>query len=309
MFRDITKSEPAPAPEKKEADTARPLVGKEVYHVGDDRFTYDEAAAVCAAYGGEMATQEQVEEAYQDGAEWCGYGWTIGGLALFPTQRATWELLQREIDPQKRTICGRPGVNGGYFDPSLKFGVNCYGQKPPGKVTLPLAPPGKDMASFNEMVARFKAQIQDFFQNPFNRTTWAQKPDILAYGTQFKQDIGKLGESEAGDATTADGKVKSRYVFKAVENPSVATASTAATTASDVPPTTAAALLPLTEKTGWHKVFGDLNDAMFGATAAAPVDTKPKPPSTLSTIPPPPGSDTKAIRNAIDAAKQTLTSK
>jgi hypothetical protein len=28
-------------------------------------------------------------------------------------------------------MCGRPGVNGGYIeDPSLQFGVNCYGIKP-----------------------------------------------------------------------------------------------------------------------------------------------------------------------------------
>jgi hypothetical protein len=27
--------------------------------------------------------------------------------------------------------CGRPGINGGYFDnPEMRFGVNCFGAKP-----------------------------------------------------------------------------------------------------------------------------------------------------------------------------------
>jgi hypothetical protein len=64
-----------------------------------------------------LASLEQVIEAYNSGAEWCGYGWTAGGMALYPTQKKTWEELQREVDPGKRTACGRPGVNGGYFDP------------------------------------------------------------------------------------------------------------------------------------------------------------------------------------------------
>jgi len=49
-------------------------------------------------------------------------------MALFPTQQATWQALQ--TDPVNKTNCGRPGINGGYFDPQTKFGVNCYGVKP-----------------------------------------------------------------------------------------------------------------------------------------------------------------------------------
>jgi len=98
-----------------------PMVGSEVFHISQNQFTYDEAPAVCAAFGSQLATLEQVIEAYNSGAEWCGYGWTAGGMALYPTQKRTWEELQREVDPGKRTACGRPGVNGGYFDPTLKF--------------------------------------------------------------------------------------------------------------------------------------------------------------------------------------------
>lgn len=179
----------------------RAVPDKEVFHVSDEKFTYEDAPAVCAAYNAELASQEQIEEAYAGGAEWCGYGWSAGGLGLFPTQKATWELLQREVDPQKRMSCGRPGVNGGYFDPTLKFGVNCYGKKPAGSVTLPLPPPGVDMVGFNQQVQYFKDQIGSFFLDPFNRSTWSTHGGSGSYGTQFEQ------------------KSSSPYVFQAVENP------------------------------------------------------------------------------------------
>ena len=79
-----------------------PLVGSEVFHISQNQFNYDEAPAVCAAFGAQLATLEQIIEAYNSGAEWCGYGWTAGGMALYPTQKRTWEELQREVDPGKR---------------------------------------------------------------------------------------------------------------------------------------------------------------------------------------------------------------
>lgn len=188
---DITAQGPAPAPVSTQ--TLAPLRGKEVYHVGDDQFSYDDAPAVCAAYGADLATQEQVESAFSGGAEWCGYGWSAGGMALYPTQHATWERLQKEVDPKKRTACGRPGVNGGYFDPTLKFGVNCYGVKPDGTALFPTPLPGTDMKAFNDRVASFKARLKDFFMSPFNRQTWSS-----SYGAQFAQNIGGLADSVGG---------------------------------------------------------------------------------------------------------------
>ena len=196
---DIIDSIPAPTPSVPNPPAA-PLRGKEVYYVGHDRFNYDEAPAVCAAYGGDLATQEQIESAFSSGAEWCGYGWSAGGVALFPTQHSTWDLLQREVDGKKRTACGRPGVNGGYFDPTLKFGVNCYGIKPEGSAILPQPPPGVDMTAFNDRVAMFKSQLKNFFLAPFNRQTWAiASPTIVGYGTQFSQNIGGLAGSASAD--------------------------------------------------------------------------------------------------------------
>ena len=178
------------AKNKAAATVANAAVGRasEVFHIADNSFTYDDAPAVCAAYGATMATLEQVIDSYNKGAEWCGYGWSAGGMALYPTQKATWDELQREIDPAKRTRCGRPGVNGGYFDPMNLFGVNCYGFKPPGNVTFPVPAPGVDKTAFNSAVNEYKTQLKSFTVNPWSRQQWN-------YGAQFTQPLGKLVES------------------------------------------------------------------------------------------------------------------
>ena len=165
-----------------------PFTASEVFHVFDNNFTYDEAPAVCAAYGATLATLEQIIDSYNKGAEWCGYGWSSGGMALFPTQKTTWDELQREIDPSKRTRCGRPGVNGGYFDPMNKFGVNCYGFKPQGNTTFPVPAPGTDNTEFQRTVNEFKAGLKSFTVSPWSRRQWN-------YGTQFQQPLGGLVEN------------------------------------------------------------------------------------------------------------------
>tara|TARA_B100001287_G_C22659718_1_gene519686 strand:+ start:1011 stop:1916 length:906 start_codon:yes stop_codon:yes gene_type:complete len=102
---------------------------EEVFHIPGNHYTYNEAANMCEAHGARLATYDQMEEAYNEGAEWCSYGWSQGQMAFFPTQKATFNELQK--DPKRKNDCGRPGVNGGYMaNPYIKFGVNCYGVKP-----------------------------------------------------------------------------------------------------------------------------------------------------------------------------------
>ena len=53
-------------------------------------------------------------------------------MALYPTQYSELKRLQDndKLSNDAKNECGRPGLNGGYFDnPHLKFGVNCYGVK------------------------------------------------------------------------------------------------------------------------------------------------------------------------------------
>ncbi len=191
-------------PTKDTASTVAPttpavggsLVGSEVFHIADKSFTYDEAEAVCAAQDATLATLEQVIEAYNAGAEWCSYGWSAGGMALYPTQKATWDALQREVDPAKRTGCGRPGVNGGYFDPMTKFGVNCFGFKPKGDFKPPAPLPGVDKTAFDAMVARFKEMAKSMTMAPFSRQEWSGYGKG-SYGTQFEQNLKGLVTKES----------------------------------------------------------------------------------------------------------------
>ena len=104
----------------------------EVFNISNNLYTYDDAQNVCSAFGARLATYDEIEDAYNHGGEWCNYGWSEGQMIFFPTQKSTWEKLQK--DPKKKNNCGRPGVNGGYnANPYAKFGVNCFGKKPKAK--------------------------------------------------------------------------------------------------------------------------------------------------------------------------------
>lgn len=170
--KDSPDVENIPAPNTGENTSY--LATKEVFHISDNTYSYNDAAPVCAAYGAELATYDQIVDAHVQGAEWCNYGWSAAAMALFPTQQKTWEKLQYEPQENRRTACGHPGVNGGYFDTRLKFGVNCYGKKPPNvNVRLPQPLPGGDQAGFDAAVNKFKAMLTSMKLSPFNRSKWS----------------------------------------------------------------------------------------------------------------------------------------
>ena len=109
---------------------APPKEKNELFNVSNNLYSFEEAGAVCKAMGSRLATYDEVEDAYTNGAEWSTYGWSEGQHAYFPTQKETWNKLQK-IKGHENDL-GRPGVNGGYFsNPNVRFGVNCYGVKPP----------------------------------------------------------------------------------------------------------------------------------------------------------------------------------
>jgi hypothetical protein len=129
------KPQPQPQPQpQKQPDISNEMQcniqdNGEVFHVESNTYTYDDAKGVCELLGARLATYEEVERAYQNGANWCSYGWSDEQLALFPIQKSLYNELK--TIPGHQHDCGRPGVNGGYIeDESTKFGVNCYGKKP-----------------------------------------------------------------------------------------------------------------------------------------------------------------------------------
>jgi len=161
----------APVPEIK--------LYKQVFNIPGNNYDYENAKALCRAYGSDLATYDQIENAYNNGAEWCNYGWSANQLALFPTQKQTYDHLQT-IDGHQND-CGRTGVNGGYIaNPKIKFGVNCYGYKPKMtseedelmKTSSPYPETMKDIA-FQKRIDYWKNQVSDILVSPFNHTSWA----------------------------------------------------------------------------------------------------------------------------------------
>ena len=152
---------------------------KQVFHVPGNHYTFDDAKAVCAAYGGKLASYNQMEDAYEDGADWCSYGWSEDQMAFFPTQEEKWKKLQK-IEGHKHD-CGRPGINGGYIaNPNVKFGVNCYGYKPditPYESQLMRESTGlpttKKDQEFQKLVKEWKKKIPQILISPFNKNEWS----------------------------------------------------------------------------------------------------------------------------------------
>jgi len=153
---------------------------KQVYNIPGNYYNYENAKALCAAYGDRLANYEEIEDAYNKGGEWCNYGWSEGKMALFPTQKTTYDTLQK-IEGHEND-CGRPGINGGYMEnPNLQFGVNCYGNKPKINAeeeeimeNTPLYPvTAKDIA-FQKRIDYWKTQINDILVSPFNHDTWSK---------------------------------------------------------------------------------------------------------------------------------------
>ena len=103
--------------------------GSEVFHIPNNKHSYEQARSICSKFNARLATYSEVEDSYNKGANWCSYGWSEDQLALFPTQLDIYNSLK--LIPGHENDCGRPGVNGGYIDNvNVRFGVNCYGKKP-----------------------------------------------------------------------------------------------------------------------------------------------------------------------------------
>ena len=168
----VTSPQPPPVPEIMYED--------QVFHIPDNIYTYNDAKAVCKAYGSRLATYGEIENAYKRGAEWCGFGWSADQMALYPTQMETWKKLQKRKG--HKHDCGRPGINGGFVAyKKAPFGVNCYGHKP--KITpeerelmdneelIPLSP---EERRFKKKVEKYRKDLPEILVSPFNYDNWSQ---------------------------------------------------------------------------------------------------------------------------------------
>lgn len=148
---------------------------KQVFNVSNNIYTYNQAPAVCKAFGADLATYQQVLDAYKNGANWCNYGWTKGQLAIYPTQKSEWAKMQ-ELEPERRGDCGKVGINGGFFENTDNlFGVNCYGIKPEPrdneKVKIEFKSPKE--YELEKQVAQIKRNIDSVTISPFSHDKWS----------------------------------------------------------------------------------------------------------------------------------------
>ena len=157
-----------------------PLQKQQVFNIPENQFTYNDARAVCSAYGARLASYSELEEAYNNGGEWCNYGWSENQMALFPTQKQTYEDLQKIKGHEND--CGRPGINGGYMkNTDILYGANCYGYKPRMTIseedrmaTDPIYPKTQKDAIMEDRVKYWKDRLCKLIVNPFNKSNWSQ---------------------------------------------------------------------------------------------------------------------------------------
>ena len=146
----------------------------QVFNIKENIYTLDDAPAVCGALGANVASLNQLIDAHKNGADWCNVGWTKDGLAAYPIQYSTWKTLQ-DNDPNKRNICGKPGINLSRNDPNLLYGVNCYGIKPEPKGNEKVKQQiiSDTQAAINEKIARFQKNMNNIGVAPFNVDKWS----------------------------------------------------------------------------------------------------------------------------------------
>ncbi len=189
MFNLFPKAKPDKDAEDKEKvkggepEIEKPASQDEVFNISNNLYTYDDAQNICSAYGARLATYDDMEKAYNNGAEWCNYGWSEGQMAYFPTQKSTWAELQKS--EKRKNNCGRPGINGGFMaNPNIKFGVNCFGKKPKASdadlarlnarqtQAAPLTP---EEEAINAKVKYWKDNAEKMLVvNSYNRQKWSE---------------------------------------------------------------------------------------------------------------------------------------
>ena len=98
-------------------------------------------------------------------------------------KKETWNKLQK--NELHKNSCGRPGINGGYFEnPYIKFGVNCFGKKPKptdlekqmmqAQIDEPI-PQTEEEIALQEKVKYYQENGDQLLQvNSFNKKKWSR---------------------------------------------------------------------------------------------------------------------------------------
>ena len=166
-------------PVENEEVGPRIMLKEQVFHLPENKYSFDDSKAICKAYGARLASHEEMNNAHKNGADWCTYGWSKDQMALYPTQKEKWDKLQTLKGHEQD--CGRPGLNGGYInDEEMKYGINCYGAKP--SVTPEEAEKMRQKPYYNKnlkelqfdtKVKFWRSHLSEIEMAPFNHNNWS----------------------------------------------------------------------------------------------------------------------------------------
>jgi hypothetical protein len=178
----ITKpEEKIVAKDEKLPEPAKPR--EEVFLIKNNIFSKNEGEKVCKAlFNSKLATKEQLNDTYNNGANWCNYGWIDKSEAYYPLQ----------IDTDTTTCLGKKGLNGGLMEEDLSLGVHCYGVKPGENSYYPLDKLYNDSSMSDKdivMLENYKKKMNagGIKIAPFNNNAWSKY--------SFKSDTIKIGDS------------------------------------------------------------------------------------------------------------------
>ena len=183
---------------------------EESFLVKSNIFNKDESNKVCKAlFNSRAATREELNADYNNGANWCNYGWTMDGSAYYP--------LQNNSDTP---ICvGSKGLNGGALDGAPKLGITCYGTKPTEREYTSLDKIYRDssmaeadiamLEKYREMMSAGKIKVAPFNDNVWSRYSF--KDDRLTIGNNTiltqKKDTSKDPNSIKTETVQVQGIV------------------------------------------------------------------------------------------------------
>ena len=177
-------TEPVPVSTATPVSMSREVIKEpEVFLIQDNIYAYRDAEPLCRAYGARLASMSDMYDAWRKGADWCSYGWVQGHKIVFPTQKDKWLKLQESRDHSVRKKCGLPGLNGGLMkDPSARYGVHCFGVKPPTWRNYKANKMAKDNLTareqeINSRSRHFKKRLHEYTIMPFEKSKWSVRYD------------------------------------------------------------------------------------------------------------------------------------
>ena len=168
---------------------------EEVFLVRNNLFSQAEAPKVCKGlFNSKAATEDQLLDGYNNGANWCNYGWTDDGQALYPLQE----------DTDITTCSGKKGLNGGKLEKdTYKLGTLCYGVKPEETKYTDLEKIYQDSAFAEDDIKmlenyRKKLAVGGIKIAAFNDKAWSQ--------WSYKNDTMKVNDTTVVSSTKDSSK-------------------------------------------------------------------------------------------------------